>query len=29
MTAEETTLESKQLTAKDFVSDQDVRWCPG
>ena len=19
----------KQLTKKDFVSDQDVRWCPG
>lgn len=23
------TMEEKQLTAKDFTTDQDVRWCPG
>jgi len=25
----ETNVENKKLTAKDFSSDQDVRWCPG
>ena len=25
----EETVQSKPLTAKDFASDQDVRWCPG
>jgi 2-oxoglutarate ferredoxin oxidoreductase subunit beta len=25
----QTTVESNKLTAKDFVTDQEVRWCPG
>ena len=24
-----TEIQTSQLTKKDFVSDQDVRWCPG